>query len=315
MDENKLNTAALGDVQLEKSNNAPNVTKTERKRRFGDRKEGRRVRSLDGLHTAMPFLMKDRSDACNTFADEIDITKADALVREQIMSGKENFSLLHVILAAYVRTISQYPYLNRFVSGQRIYSRHKLEINLVVRKQMNLSGVETCIKIEFDPADTVFDVYEKFNAEYLKVSELTATDKVAAWFRKLPRLIFRWIVAGVFSLDYWGLLPQRFMDSLPFWGSAFVTSMGSLGIKPVYHHLYNIGNNPVFISYGAKRKVHTLDKHGNVNTAKVIDLKVVTDERICDGFEYAAAFKAWKKFMENPDVLLKAPERVVADVD
>ncbi|MBQ1263747.1 MAG: hypothetical protein IIX89_05615, partial [Oscillospiraceae bacterium] len=34
--------------------------KKKRKRRFGDRREGRMLRTLDGIHMAMPFIMKDR---------------------------------------------------------------------------------------------------------------------------------------------------------------------------------------------------------------------------------------------------------------
>ncbi len=297
---------------------APDISapqKKKRKRRFGDRKEGRRLRTLDGLHTAMPFIMKDRSDACNTFADEFDISKTDLFVREQIMSGKENFSMLHVFLAAYVRTISQHPYLNRFVSGQRIYSRNKIEIIMTVKKEMILEAPETCIRVIFEPTDTIFDVYEKFNAEVAKAQNDTGTDNVAAFFRRFPRLPFRAAVKILGWLDYWGLLPQALMNALPFWGSMIITSMGSLGIKPIYHHLYNFGNLPVFVSYGTKRKVNSIDKKGNVTSKKIIDVKVVTDERVCDGFQYATAFKLWKKLVEDPDSLVDPPSQINEDID
>ena len=289
--------------------------KKKRRRRLGDRKEGRRIRTLDGLHVAMPFIMKDRSDACNTFADEIDITKADELVRQQIMSGKENFSMLHVILAAYVRTVSQHPYLNRFISGQRIYARHKLEVNMTVKKEMNMRAPETCIKVIFEPTDTIYDVYDKFNAELVKIGNDTGTDNVAAFFKKFPRLPFRWAVKVIGWLDYWGMLPQSLMNALPFWGSMIITSMGSLGIKPIYHHLYNFGNLPVFVSYGTKRKANILNADGSVTQKKYIDMKVVTDERICDGFQYATAFKCWRKLIENPAILESPPEVVNEDID
>ena len=291
------------------------VTPKKRKRRFGDRKEGRRLRTLDGLHVAMPFIMKDRSDACNTFADEVEISKADILVREQIMAGNEGFSMLHIILAAYVRTVSQHPYLNRFISGQRIYSRNEIVVNMTVKKEMNIRAPETCIRVVFEPTDTIFDVYNKFNAELVKIANDTGTDNVAGFFRKFPRLLFRFAVKAIGWLDYWGLLPQALMNALPFWGSMIITSMGSLGIKPIYHHLYNFGNLPVFVSYGTKRKIVSTDKNGNITQKKVIDLKVVTDERICDGFEYATAFKAWKKYIENPEVLKNPPEQVFEDID
>lgn len=287
-----------------------------RKRKLGDRRDGRKLRTLDGLHVATPFVMKDRNDACNQFAEEVNIAKADEFVRQQLMAGNEGFSLLHVILAAYVRAISQYPYLNRFVSGQRIFARHKIEVLMVVKKAMNMEAPETSINVIFDPRDTVFDVYERFNEQVIKATTTkNETDGIAGAFSKLPRFLFRWAVSVIKSLDYVGLCPKALTENLPFWGSMIITSMGSLGIKPIYHHLYNLGNLPVFISYGTKRKVYELDRNGNVTTKKVIDLKVVTDERTCDGFQYATAFKAFKKYMENPDILLTPPEKVVEDID
>lgn len=290
-----------------------------RKRRLGDRKEGRRLRTLDGLHVAMPFIMKDRNDACNTFADEFNVTNAELFVRDQIMSGNENFSILHVILAAYVRTVAAYPYLNRFVSGQRIFARNKIEIIMTIKKEMKLDAPETCIKVVFEPTDTIYDVYDKFNAEVSKFNSGSdadsGTDTVAEFFRRFPRLLFRAAVKVIGWMDYWGILPQALMDALPFWGSMIITSMGSLGIKPIYHHLYNFGNLPVFVSYGTKRKVVTMDKQGNTVTKKMIDLKIVTDERTCDGFQYATAFKAWKKYIENPALLTAPPEKVEKDID
>ena len=293
--------------------------KKKRKRRFGDRREGRRLRTLYGLNVAMPFIMKDRSDACNTFADEIDIGAADAFVSEQLKSGREGFSLLHVILAGYVRTVASCPYLNRFVSGQRIYSRHKIEVVMTVKKEMKADAPETCIKVEFDPYDTVFDVYEKFNkvVETVKnnIDEEQGSDGVANFFRKFPRIPFRMTVKLIGWLDYWGLCPKALMDALPFWGSMIITSMGSLGIKPIYHHLYNFGNLPVFVSYGLKRKAVEIDKNGEIHTRKLVDMKIVTDERICDGFQYATAFKTWKKLIEHPESLTVPPETVLEDID
>ncbi len=287
-----------------------------RKRRIGDRHDGRKLRTLDGLHVATPFVMKDRNDACNQFAEEVNIAKADEFVRQQLMAGNEGFSLLHVILAAYVRAISQYPYLNRFVSGQRIFARHKIEVLMVVKKAMSMDAPETSINVIFDPRDTVFDVYERFNEQVIKATTTkNETDGIAGAFSKLPRFLFRWAVSVIKALDYVGLCPKTLTENLPFWGSMIITSMGSLGIKPIYHHLYNLGNLPVFISYGTKRKVYELDRNGNVITKKIVDLKVVTDERTCDGFQYATAFKAFKKYMENPEVLLTPPEKVVEDID
>ena len=287
-----------------------------RKRRLGDRRDGRKLRTLDGLHVATPFVMRQRNDSCNQFAEEVNIEKADEFVRKQLMAGNEGFSLLHVILAAYVRAISQYPYLNRFISGQRICARNNIEVLMVVKKSLSMDAPETSINVIFDPRDTVFDVYARFNEQWIKaISGENETDSITGFFRRFPRFLFNGVVNAVKALDYFGLCPKILTESLPFWGSMIITSMGSLGIKPIYHHLYNLGNLPVFVSYGTKRKVYELDKTGAVKTKKVVDLKVVTDERTCDGFQYATAFKAFKKYIENPETLTMPPEKVVEDID
>ena len=58
-----------------------------------------------------------------------------------------------------------------------------------------------------------------------------------------------------------------------------------------------------------------LDAQGNPKKRKMVDLKAVTDERICDGFYYASAFKIIKKMVENPELLEIPPEKVVEDID
>ena len=82
----------------------------------------------------------------------------------------------------------------------------------------------------------------------------------------------------------------------------------------MYHHLYNFGNIPVFVTFGAKRKELELDADGSVKEKRVIDFTVVTDERICDGFYYARAFKMFKQFMRKPEVLDLPPEKVEEDL-
>ena len=44
-------------------------------------------------------------------------------------------------------------------------------------------------------------------------------------------------------------------------------------------------------------------------------MKAVTDERICDGYYYASAFKLIKRYVENPEQLDVKPEQVFEDID
>ena len=53
---------------------------------------------------------------------------------------------------------------------------------------------------------------------------------------------------------------------------------------------------------------------GTVAQRKYIDFKINTDERICDGFDYAQGFKLFKMYIRQPELLENPPERVVEDV-
>lgn len=289
-----------------------------KKRRFGDRKDGRRVRTMSPMSYVIPYIMRTRNDAQNQIADTIDITEADKFLREMRAKGYKSISVLHVFIAAYIRAISMRPGINRFCSGQKIYHRNTIEINMAVKKEMSLDAPDTMIKVRFEPTDTITDVYEKFNAVVEKATAEGSNidfDKTARWLTRLPGILFRGTVRLLEFLDYHGWLPQALLDVSPFHGSMIITSMGSLGIPPIYHHLYNFGNLPVFISYGLKYHKNVMNANGAVERRTMIDVKVVTDERICDGFYFASALKLIRKFVASPALLTTPPETVIEDID
>ena len=295
-------------------------TKTaKRRRRFGDRSDGRKLRIIPPMLRFMPYIMPKRSDALNYYADSFEITEVESFCREKIKKGMMDFSFLHIVIAAYVRAVAMRPALNRFVSGQKIYSRgDDISVVMTIKRSMRLTAQDTCIKVHFTPYDTIDDVYRKFNAvvQANKIEDdVNSFDKLNRLLLKIPGLLCRWTVKFLNFLDYFGLLPKKLLELSPFHGSMIITSMGSLGIKPIYHHIYDFGNLPIFISYGAKKSVVTLDKEGMVRKRKFIDLKVVMDERICDGYYYASVLKCIKRLVENPSLLEVPPEEVLEDVD
>lgn len=64
---------------------------------------------------------------------------------------------------------------------------------------------------------------------------------------------------------------------------------------------------------GKKSRQHLLNPHGNLVAHKNIALKFVLDERICDGFYYASSMRMLSKYLDNPEVLLTPPEKVIID--
>lgn len=288
------------------------------KKRLGDRKSGRKLRSLDAYYTMMPFIMKTRQDSSNIFSDSIEVTETDRYLRKKREEGLKSIGMLHLFVAAYVRTVSQRPAINRFVAGQKLYARNNIEFVMTVKKSMASDAGETSIKVLFDPRDTIADVYDKINASIEMVKSgngETNTDNAANMFMKLPRMVLRFAIGFVKLLDYFGILPQALLNASPFHGSMIITDLGSLGIPPIVHHLYDFGNMPIFLAFGAKRRVYELQKDGSVIGKKYIDYTVVTDERICDGFYFATSFKYLKSYLRHPEQLDVPPENVVQDVE
>ncbi len=280
-------------------------------------REGRRIKTVDPINYIIPFIMPTRSGASNFFEATLDITEAEKYLREKRLSGQNGLSIMHVIMAAYVRVVSQYPGINRFIRGQRIYARNGISISLTIKKKLTLDAQETVVQLIADPRDTLDDIYNKLNklVEENKVEgDTNGMDALIRLVCKIPRIFLRTFVNFIKFLDYFGCMPRFITRLSPFHGSMFLTNVGSLGIDAIYHHLYDFGNIPIFISMGKKKNILELTDEDEVIKKKAITVTVVTDERICDGHYYAEAFKKIKKYIENPALLENPPETVVEDI-
>lgn len=284
---------------------------------WGDRIEGRRVRTAPAMEQITAYFMPDRTGANNLFSAAAEITAVEKYVRQKRKNGLTGFGITHVIMAAYVRTVAKYPGLNRFIAGQRIYSRGEdVTLCMTVKKELTATAPDSLVKVHLHPGDTAEDVYRKFNEQVeLAKNEMenTTADNTAANFMRIPGLLLKGAIWLLKTLDYFGLIPRFLLEVSPFHGSVYFTSMGSLGIRPVYHHLYDFGTVPVFCSFGRKRREQEM-VNGEWVERKYVDLKFNLDERICDGFYYASVLKYFLRLLSHPEVLDTPPETVEQDI-
>ena len=286
---------------------------------WGDRIDGRRIRTLEPMAAITAYFQVERNTCSNMFAEAFEITHVDRYIRQKRREGLKDFGITHVLLAAYVRGIAKYPQINRFISGQKVYSRgDDIQYCMVVKKEMSVDAPDTSIKVHLNTHDTITDVYNKLNAaveEVKRSAELDSSlDHLIKVFTYIPSVIMKFLVWLLKLLDYFGLLPAVLLELSPFHGTLFFTSMGSLGIRPIYHHLYDFGNLPVFGAFGCKRRAYEPDDEGNVNQRKYVDMTFVVDERICDGYYYATFFKYFRHLIRNPELLDNPPDVVAEDI-
>lgn len=284
---------------------------------WGDRIDGRRVRTAPTMEQITAYFMPDRTGANNLFAESVEITAMECYIHQKRREGFRGFGMVHVIMAAYVRTVAKYPALNRFIAGQRIFSRGEdIALCMTVKKALTASAPDSLVKVHLHPGDTAVDVYHKLNEQVEKAKdemENTHADNTVDAFMMIPGLLLKFAIWLLKTLDYFGLVPEFLLEVSPFHGSVYFTSMGSLGIKPVYHHLYDFGTVPAFCAYGRKRKAEEIEK-GEIVERKYVDLKFNLDERICDGFYYANVIKYFMRILGDPTVLDAPPEKIERDI-
>ena len=285
------------------------------RRRLGDRSDGYKLRKVDPLFRMIPHIMTERSDAQVFFEDDIYLEETHKFIRKLRKEGLR-LGFLHVVIASMVRVISQKPKINRFVVGKQTYARNEISFSLAIKKEMTEEAEETIIKLKFDPEATIYDVVKIINDAIdlnKKEEEKNNMDLFVRMFSKFPNFIYGMGMTFVKAMDYMGILPKKIIDLSPFHSSVFVTDLGSIGVNSVYHHIYNLGTNTVFIAFGTKDRELVLDDNKEVITRRKMNIKVVADERVCDGYYFAQSLKLAKRVMTNPQCLMTPPEEVVID--
>jgi hypothetical protein len=126
-----------------------------------------------------------------------------------------------------------------------------------------------------------------------KSDAMSRIDKELHWFLKLPGPLLSFAIATLQWLDRRGIAPKSITAPDPMYCSVFLANLGSLGIDAAYHHLYEYGNCPLFVTIGRVTNV--------VGQVATVQLRFTYDERIEDGFYCARALERLKHLIEQPE--------------
>lgn len=287
-------------------------------KRSGDRREGRRLRTMDARRSVMPYFMRKRRESLSTLADSVEVSSIERWLLEKRAEGWAGLGFIHLLIAAYVRTVSMRPAINRFVAARRVYARSEIEVILNVKRSSSSEAAETSVKVAFSPTDTVFDVYRRLSEAIDGVRAdviVSESERVASSLARLPRPLLRLVTAVLRIMDWFDWLPRSWLDESPFHGSLLVVDMGSLGTMPVEAAIPEFGDIPCAVSFGAKRKVLEPTEDGRCTERRYVDYRFTCDGRIADSYYYASALKCLKYFMKNPAHLELPPETIEDDIN
>ncbi len=294
---------------------------TNRPKKHGDRRDGCYLRELDAMHKFMPMLYPGRCDNEAYISVLIDLTNIDKYLKKkneaELKRGDKAFkyTLFHLVVTAFLRTITLRPKLNWFIANKKMYARKGLIASFIVKKKFSDSSEEALAIVNAQPQDNVDSIHEKIREVVFKSRSATETDGSTASMNavgKLPFPILRFFVWFVRKLDKHGHVPQSFIESDPYYTSIVLSNLGSIKLKSGYHHLTNWGTNSLFAIVGEMKMRPFFDESGNYVMHNSVELGITIDERLADGYYYSKSIRLLKKLLENPQLL---EEEMTKDVD
>lgn len=281
---------------------------------FGFRADGKKVKNLDPIQRMMPHIMVSRADAQNSTSYDVPCEPIDAFIKQEAENG-EKYNYMHILIASIVRGAALYPRINRFICNGRIYARNCIQISFLVKKVLSQDAADATIKIDFTGHESLPEIRDKINEAIQKNVTLdtkNGTDSMARLFSLVPNFMIGLLVGILKFADMHGLLPKSLLDLLPFHCTAFVTNLKSIKGPSIYHHIYNFGNTGMFFAMG-KESLKPVVRDGEIVPGKLMPLRIVTDERFCDGFYFVNAFRKLMDLLANPAQMKERLEELPQD--
>lgn len=265
---------------------------------------------LNRLRRMLPFLMPTRGEAWVLFSQEVDARPTRELAAElsRERPPERPATPFHLLLCAIARTLHEFPRLNRLLAGGRHYDRRGVWLAFSGKQRLDSEAPVFSRKMEFPPGEpvgrSIDRIYELL--EFGRSGRESSSDREVDVLLRLPAPLLRLAVRSARWIDGLGLLPRAMTEDDPLYASAFVTNLGSVGLDACYHHLFEHGNAPIFVTMGRVHRAPFVEDDGRVTSREVFELKYTFDERTEDGFYAARAIERLKRLLESPHELLES---------
>lgn len=264
------------------------------------RSDGTLIPSVHPYRVMLGHITPRRNEAIVYFDSYV---RADRLLAYVAAAkGKLDVDITHCLIAAVGTALKENPRMNRFVAGRRLYQRRARTVTFSAkRKRLDREAKLAAVKITLKDGDDFAALCRSVNRSIgeERSDRPTYLDRELGLLTKVPRAL---LIRGVnlcFWLDHHNLLPASFIDNDAMFTSVFIANLGSLDMDPGYHHLYEWGNCPVFLTAGRITDRPAVDGD-RVIVQKTLHLRWSYDERIDDGLNARFGIDAVKRILEDP---------------
>ena len=270
------------------------------------------------IRRIMFYVMKGRNESVVYFDQKVDARNLLAYIEKARPALGANIT--HCVVAAADIGLAATPRLNRFVAGKRLYQRKGRALTFSMkRKSLRTDGVHkeklATVKVHTHAPRTFAELVREINQKIgvNRSGKKTYEDKEFSLFEMLPRPLMELATVLVFWLDRNNLLPGFFIESDGMFTSMFIANLGSLGMDPAYHHLYEYGNCPLFCMVGQVKPELSLGEDGELQSIPMLHLRYSFDERIEDGLNARYGIDAMCRVLADPARWLGCIEEDGAD--
>jgi hypothetical protein len=269
---------------------------------FG-RSDGRLATDVPAYRRMMPFLLRGRNEAAVYFEQTLDMSQAAPWL-ESFNQGRDparRATPFHLVLAALARVLHERPRLNRFVAGGHIYDRRGVFLSFAAKKRLDDDAPLAVVKREHPPGERLAALIDALADEVAaaRADAPSPIDREVGALLRLPAPLLGGALALFRWLDARNLAPPAMLTRDPMYTSAFVANLGSLKLDAAYHHLYEHGTCPLFVTVGALAPT-ALPGAGGPELRPALRLRYTFDERIEDGLYCARGLGELQRLVEDP---------------
>jgi hypothetical protein len=277
------------------------------KKRFRDRKDGRRVDNLSGMGQLILDIKPDRCDSDVFINQKLDVTKLVEYVKKKKDEGKD-MTYFHAFVTAIGKVFYNRPKLNYFVMNRHLFEHNDIVISFVAKVSFDDHAEEMMIMVPINPEDNIFTI-SKFikdkvdgvrdKEHFKKEGANSAIDTLG----KLPNIIRVPLVGLLKWMDKKDMLPKSLQKDNLYYSSMIVSNLGTLKCGAIYHNITNFGTCSSLATMGEIKPTEIINDKGEKEIRQIVEFGINLDERIADGFYFVKSVKLLQYIFDNPELL------------
>jgi len=278
-------------------------------KRWGDRKDGKLIRDIDSFHYIMPLIFPNRCDNEAFITERIDLTNIIKYLEKKNASIEDGYQykFFQLIVTAMLKVCYLRPKMNYFIANGTMYERNEISASFVIRKYFSDHSAEGMAYLRSKPEDNIDTIHSEIQRQIHREREGSGnnTADTMELLTKMPRFLSHALIKFLCFLDKHGWVPQSIINDDPYYSTVLLSNLGSIKLNAAYHHLTNWGTCSVFVTVGEIKKRAFTNEDGSITMKDSIDLGLIIDERLADGYYYSKTIRLLKKLLENPELLEK----------